>query len=263
VSGSGLELTFLGTGTSFGIPVVGCRCPVCTSDDPRDRRGRHGVALTLPQGTLLVDTPPELRILLLQAGVERVDAVWFTHLHADHVHGIDDLRIFSLRTGRTLPAFVPGECEAELRARFRYIFDESHWIAPGTSIPDIDLTPFGDGPVSILGADITPLPVPHGGLTVYGLRVGGLGYVTDGKRLPDEVLASLEGVDTLVLNALWWGDPHPSHFNIEEAIEVARAVGARRTFITHLTHRVRHEELLRELPDGIEPAYDGLSVEVP
>ena len=262
MSGSGLELTFLGTGTSFGIPVVGCRCPVCTSDDPRDRRGRHGVALTLPQGTLLVDTPPELRLLLLQAGVEQVDAVWFTHLHADHVHGIDDLRIFSLRTGRTLPAFVPAECEDELRVRFRYIFDESHWIAPGTSIPDIDLTPFGTEPISILGADITPLPVPHGPSTVFGFRVGELGYITDGKRLPPDTLNALEGVRVLVLNALWWGNPHPTHFNVEEAIVAARAVGAERTYLTHMTHEVRHQALLDELPSGVEPAHDGLTVEI-
>jgi phosphoribosyl 1,2-cyclic phosphate phosphodiesterase len=210
-----------------------------------------------------VDTPPELRLLLLRAGVSDVDAVWFTHNHADHLHGIDDLRIFSLRTGRTLPAFVPAEFEADVRDRFRYIFDEGHWIAPGTAIPDIELISFGTDPVEILGSEIRPLPVPHGSMTVYGLRVGGLGYVTDAKSLSDEVLEALAGVDTLVLNALWWGDPHPSHFNIEEAIEAARAVGARRTFLTHLTHRVRHGELLEELPEGIEPAHDGLTVEVP
>ena len=257
-----MRLTFLGTGTSFGIPVVGCDCGTCTSGDSRDRRGRHGAVVTLPGGNLLVDTPPELRLLLLQAGVESVDAVWYTHLHADHLHGIDDLRIFSLRTGRTLPAYVPAECSDELRSRFRYIFDESHWVAPGTAIPDIDLVPFGAGVVPILGAEVHPLPVPHGSLTVYGFRVGGLGYVTDGKRLPEAVVGTLEGVDTLVLNALWWGEPHPSHFNVEEAIEVARTVGARRTYLTHLTHRVLHSELLNDLPDGMEPAFDGLSVEV-
>jgi phosphoribosyl 1,2-cyclic phosphate phosphodiesterase len=214
-------------------------------------------------GNLLVDTPPELRLQLLDAGVSSVDAVWYTHLHADHVHGIDDLRIFTAKSRSTMPAFVPAEYAESLRIRFDYIFDPATWVAPGTSIPDLALREIhGSTPVEVLGEEVTPLPVPHGRMDVYGFRVGGLGYITDAKTLPPGVVDALQGVDVLVLNALWWGDPHATHLNIEEAIEAARTVGARATYLTHLTHRVLHEELEDRLPDGIRPAYDGLAVEV-
>lgn len=256
-----MQLTFLGTGTSFGIPVLGCPCAVCASDDPRDRRTRSGALLRLPGGTLLVDTPPELRIQLLREKVTSVDGVWITHTHADHLHGIDDLRAFSSR--RSLTMWVPAMHRAELRTRFPYIFDPTVSLQPGTTRPEIDVVPFEPlVPVSILGAAIVPLPVPHGVTTVFGFRAGTLGYVTDGKMLPPATLAALKGVRTLVLNALWWGDPHPTHFNVEEAIAAARAVGAERTWLVHMTHRIRHAEIERMLPDGILPAYDGLTVEL-
>ena len=258
-----MKLTFLGTGTSFGIPVVGCDCAACTSADPRDRRTRHGALLALDRGTLLVDTPPELRLQLLAAGVRRVDAVWFTHLHADHIHGIDDLRVFTVRRG-DLDAWVAAEYRERMARYFEYIFDEGYEPLAGTSKPRVRLHELHPGePREILGATFHPVEVPHGLVRVYGFRVGGLGYVTDGKSLPEAARASLEGVDVLVLNALWFGRTHPSHFNVEEAVEAARSVGARRTFLTHLTHRVTHVELLRRLPPGVEPAYDGLTIEVP
>lgn len=258
-----ITLTFLGTGTSYGVPVIGCGCAVCTSDDPRDRRTRHGALLRLKEGRLLVDTPPELRLQLLRAGAEGVDAVWFTHPHADHLHGIDDLRIFTAIQGRSLSAYVPEGYDATLRRRFRYIFDPDVRPPAGTSKPEIRLRTFQDGDaVEILGHTFRALRVPHGPLSVYGFRVGGLGYVTDGKRLPPAALETLEGVDVLVLNALWHGDPHPTHFNVEEAVRAARRVGAGRTYLTHLTHRVRHRELSADLPEGIEPAHDGLEIEI-
>jgi phosphoribosyl 1,2-cyclic phosphate phosphodiesterase len=257
-----MRLTFLGTGTSFGVPVVGCDCETCTSSDPRDARTRSGALLDLPDGRLLVDASPELRLQLLRAGVDRVDAVWLTHPHADHLHGIDDLRIFTVRHRTVLPAHLAREHEAEVRQRFAYIFDE--WAPPpGTTRPSIELRPFDPGePVDILGARFEPLGLPHGPMTTWGFRVGGLAYITDAKRLPDPVLKTLAGVETLILNALWWGDPHPTHFNIEEAVAAAEGIGAARTFLVHLTHRVRHRELEERLPPGIRPAYDGLSLEV-
>jgi phosphoribosyl 1,2-cyclic phosphate phosphodiesterase len=258
-----VRLTFLGTGTSFGVPVVGCRCETCTSSDPRDRRTRHGALLEVPGGSLLVDTPPELRLQLVASGVDRVDAVWFTHVHADHVHGIDDLRVFTARRRRDLPVWAPRGMEDELLRRFPYIFDPTIRPAEGTTKPEIRLHPLREGePVEILGERFLPLAVPHGPLTVLGFRVGALGYITDGKRLPAETMEALRGVRVLVLNALWWGNPHPTHFNVEEAVEAAREVGAARTFLTHLTHRVRHQDLLDRLPAGIEPAHDGLVVDV-
>ncbi len=259
-----MRLTFLGTGTSFGIPVVGCTCAVCTSTDARDRRTRHGALLSWDDGRrILVDTPPELRLQLVREGVDRVDAVWFTHIHADHLHGIDDLRIFSLKATRSLPAFVPAAIRDEVEARFRYIFDRTIRPEKGTSKPELHLHPVEPGSSQILaGHTFVSLPVPHGRMTVLGFRVGPLGYVTDAKELPPETMDRLQGVDTLVLNALWFGNPHPTHFNVEEAVEAARAVGARRTFLTHLTHRVSHRELERRLPPEVRPAWDGLTIEL-
>ncbi len=258
-----MKLTFLGTGTSFGVPVVGCDCRTCTSDDPRDRRTRHGALVDTGEGRLLVDTPPELRLQLLDAGVTGIDAVWFTHVHADHVHGIDDLRIFTVRGGDDVPAYAATRYHDHLARYFRYIFDDDIQPVQGSAKPRVRLEPLEKGrPVEIAGRSFLPLEVPHGPMTVSGFRVGRLGYITDAKRLPPDTLEALRGVDVLVLNALWFGRPHASHFIVEEAVEAAQAVGARRTFLTHLTHRVSHAELLERLPDGVAPAYDGLTVEV-
>jgi phosphoribosyl 1,2-cyclic phosphate phosphodiesterase len=258
-----VKITFLGTGTSFGVPVVGCDCAACTSLDPRDRRTRHGALVELDGGRLLVDAPPELRLQLLAANVRRVDAVWFTHIHADHIHGIDDLRIFTVRDNADIPAWVGSEYVEPMARHFRYIFDDSVKASEGSSKPRILLKAMEPGvPVEILGRSFLPVEVPHGSVRVYGFRVGGLAYVTDAKALPAAALQAFRGVDVLVLNALWFGKPHPSHFNVEEAVETARAVGARRTFLTHLTHRVTHAQLLARLPEGVEPAYDGLTVHV-
>ena len=258
-----MRLTFLGTGTSFGVPVIGCSCDNCTSTDPRDRRTRHGALIELAGGNLLIDTPPELRLQLLAAGIDRVDAVWYTHLHADHVHGIDDVRIFSTRGRGAVPTYVPDEMTRQMTVRFPYIFSDRVAVPRGTTKPRLDLIGYRDGvPDTVLGARITPFRVPHGPTDAFGLRVGRLGYVTDAKQLPAAALDILRGVEVLVLNALWWGSPHPTHFNVEEAIEAARKIGARRTFLTHLTHKVGYRELAAALPAGIEPAYDGLAVEV-
>jgi phosphoribosyl 1,2-cyclic phosphate phosphodiesterase len=258
-----VKLTFLGTGTSFGIPVVGCDCPTCTSDDPRDRRTRNGALLELPSGLLLVDAPPELRLQLVREGVRSLDAVWLTHVHADHVHGIDDLRVFSARLAEPLLTYVPEEYVRELQERFRYIFDPSVVPPAGTTKPEMRTLPIrAHEPIEILGATVHPLAVPHGSVSVYGFRVGGLGYITDGKRLPPDVVSVLDGVEVLVINALWFGSPHPTHFNVEEALAAARSVRARRTYLIHMTHKLRHADLARRLPAGVEPAYDGLTVEI-
>jgi len=257
-----VKLTFLGTGTSFGVPVVGCDCPTCRSDDPRDRRTRHGAVVDLASGRLLVDTPPELRLQLLAARINSIDAVWLTHDHADHVHGIDDVRALTSRGG-DLPTWTAPEYVEKLHERFRYIFDDSVRPPMGSSKPRIVLNTFEPyESLTLLGEEFIPVPVPHGGPTVYGFRVGGLGYVTDAKSLSTQALEVLKGVDVLVLNALWFGRPHGSHFNIEEAIEAASHVGAGVTYLTHLTHRVSHSELLKKLPSGVLPAYDGLVVDI-
>jgi phosphoribosyl 1,2-cyclic phosphate phosphodiesterase len=224
---------------------------------------RHAALLTSEDGRrLLVDTPPELRLQLLDAGVSGIDAVWYTHDHADHTHGIDDLRVFSSRHGH-VPAFAGPETVASMRRKFSYIFDAEYRPPDGTTKPEVELTVIaGDDPIDVAGFPLTPLRVPHGDTESYGFRVHDLAYVTDGKYLPPDVLAKMRGVRVLVLNALWFGNPHPTHFNIEEAIAAAESVGAERTYLTHLTHRVLHSDLLERLPRGVEPAYDGLTIEL-
>ena len=258
-----MKLRFLGTGTSFGVPVIGCRCATCTSADPRDKRTRHGALVTEGGRRLLVDTPPELRLQLVAAGVPMVDAIWFTHCHADHVHGLDDVRVFSERAGTPMRVYAEADCAATLRHRFALRVRPAHTPAEGTSKPEAELTEVrAYEPVQVAGFDVTPLPVPHGPLSVYGFRVGALGYVTDGKRLPERTAQALQGVRVLVLNALWFGHPHPTHFSVEEAVEAARSVGAERTYLTHLSHRASQAELDARLPEGVFAAYDGLEVEV-
>ncbi len=257
-----MRLRLLGTGTSFGVPQVGCQCPVCRSDDPRDRRSRTGALIETGSTTILIDSPPELRLQLVQAGVSQIDAVLYTHEHADHVMGIDDLRVFTVRRRGCLPAWGPPETMACLRHSFRYIFDPAIRVPEGTSKPQIELRPATAGvPFEVAGLPVLPLAVEHGYTPVLGYRVGNLGYLTDVKRLPPETLAALEGVEVLVLGALWWRD-HPTHQSIPEAIALAQRLGARRTLLTHLSHETGHQELADQLPPGIEPGYDGLVVEV-
>ena len=259
-----MRLRFLGTGTSFGIPVIGCDCATCTSADPRDRRSRHGALLEHEGRRLLIDAPPELRLQLLDARVASVDAAWITHCHADHIHGIDDLRAFTARPPhRSLQLWAGPDCAHVMRTRFDYIFDEDQRPEAGTSKPELSLHELPlDDDVDIAGFRVTPVPVTHGRQQPLGLRCGALGYVTDAKTIPPASLARLAGVQVLVLNALWHGNPHPTHLNIEEAIQLAHVVGASRTLLTHLTHRVRHAELAATLPAGIEPAYDGLVIDI-
>jgi phosphoribosyl 1,2-cyclic phosphate phosphodiesterase len=256
-----MRLTFLGTGTSFGVPQIGCGCPVCRSTDPHDKRTRSGALVETDDASILIDTPPELRLQLIANGVSRVDAVLYTHEHADHTNGIDDLRMFSARQRQALPIYGPPETLERLRASFHYIFDD---VRPyeGTSKPSLALHALApDVTVEVAGVPVLPLAFQHGYLRVYGYRIGGLAYLTDVKDVPEAERRRLQGLDVLVLNALWWR-PHPTHLSIAEAIETAQSLGARRTFFTHLTHETGHAELAAQLPDGIYPAYDGLTVEV-
>jgi phosphoribosyl 1,2-cyclic phosphate phosphodiesterase len=257
-----VKLTFLGTGTSFGVPVIGCDCETCTSDDPRDVRYRHGALVTDGPDTLLVDTPPELRIQLVKAGVSDIDAVWITHCHADHIYGMDDLRAISAHHRKTLDLFSGAECARTIERKFEYVFG-SYKPWPGTTKPQLELRTVE--PLEEVDAGpfrVRALPVLHGDMTVLGFRVGDLGYITDAKTLGPGTKEALRGVRTLVLNALWFGNPHPTHLNVEEAVELATEIDAEMTYLTHFTHRVRHAQLEDGLPDHVRPAYDGLTVEV-
>ena len=258
-----MRLTFLGTGTSFGVPQVGCRCAVCTSPDPRDTRTRVGAVVESAGGTrLLLDTPPELRMQLIANSVDRVDAVLFTHDHADHTHGLDDIRAISMRRDAPLPMYGSAATMRSLQDKFRYVFDQSMRPLPGTAKPEGETNLLEPGTAVTIG-DLTVMPftVPHGRVEVTAFRIGNLGYVTDAKTVPPDALTQLQGVKVLVLNALF-RTPHPTHLSIPEAIAVARAVGAERTYFTHLTHDNFHSDLEAELPAGIMPAFDGLTVRV-
>jgi phosphoribosyl 1,2-cyclic phosphate phosphodiesterase len=258
-----VKLRFLGTGTSFGVPVIGCRCEVCHSQDPRDRRTRHGALLEAGGRRLLVDTPPELRLQLIAAGTRGVDAVYYTHTHADHVHGVDDLRVFSETSGRPLPVYAAEGDASVLTSRFAYVFDATIRPLEGTSKPEAELHYYRSyQPLQIAGFDLLPLPVPHGQVKVHGFRVGDLGYITDAKRLSERTEQALRGVRVLVLNALWFTEPHPTHFSVEEAVHAAARLGAERTYLTHLSHRTSAAELERRLPPGVIAAWDGLEVEI-
>ena len=256
-----MRLVFLGTGTSYGVPQIGCRCPTCTSDDPRDRRTRSAALIAAAGRQLLIDTPPELRLQLVAAGVAAVDGVLFTHAHADHLHGIDDLRAVSVRQRGPLPVYGSSETLAEIGRRFGYIFDATP-AQPGTSKPELIAHALIAGcAAEIAGMAVLPLALPHGDRTVFGYRIGAVAYLTDAKTIPEPVRRQLRGLDVLVLNALL-PRPHPLHLSIPEAVDAAAGIGARRTFLTHLTHDAPHAELAARLPAGIAPAYDGLVIEV-
>ena len=258
-----MKLTFLGTGTSFGVPQLGCACAVCHSRDPRDRRTRVGAAVETDEGSvILIDTPPELRLQLIQAEIGQVDAVLFTHEHADHTHGIDDLRAITARQRAHLPMYGSADTLDALAQKFVYIFDDSIRPLPGTSKPQGRAVVMKAGDtMEIAGVNVTAVPVPHGPITVFAYRIGPLAYVTDAKAVPDAAVAMLRGARVLVINALF-RSAHPSHLSLPEALDVARAVGADRTYLTHLTHDNFHADLEAELPPGVSPAFDGLTVTI-
>ena len=238
---------------------------MCKSPDPRDKRTRVGAVVESKGGTrILIDTPPELRLQLIAAAIDRVDAVLFTHDHADHTHGIDDLRAISVRRSGPLPFYGSSQTIDSLKAKFGYILDENIKPLPGTYKPEGRAHIVKAGERFMVGdVDVLPMQVPHGPrATVLAYRFGPVGYVTDAKAVPDDVIAQLKGVHVLVLNALFRTE-HPTHLSFPEAIDVAGKVGAARTYLTHLTHDNFHADLEAELlPKGITPAFDGLTVRI-
>lgn len=252
-----MRVTFLGTGTSIGIPVPLCTCAVCASGDPRDRRLRPSILIAWYGASVLVDTSPDLRQQVLLHGVERVDAVLYTHAHADHLLGLDDLRPFNWRQGGPVPMYgSPGTLDA-VRRTFWYAFETT---SHGHTRPSIDLRPV-EGPFELHGRTVVPVPLMHGPLPITGWRIGRFAYLTDVGSIPEASYALLSGLDTLVLSALR-PRPHPTHLTIEQAVAEARRIGARRTLFTHMSHDVSHGETSARLPAGVELASDGLVVEI-
>jgi len=255
-----LDLTFLGTGTSQGIPMIGCDCPVCRSSDPRDQRTRTSVLLRFPDAHVIVDTPPDFRVQCLREGIRRVDAALFTHAHTDHIMGFDDMRRFCEMEDREMPVFASASTMEGLRGAFRYAFDDPRpWRNYLRLAPETVEAPFSIGDTTII-----PVDLPHGKFTTTGyvfLRGARklLAYFTDCSGLTPEAVEAARGTEILVLDALR-DTPHPTHMNFEQAIAASEAVGPGSTWLTHLCHEVSHASKERELPPGIRLAYDGLTL---
>ena len=251
-----VELTFLGTGTSTGIPLIGCFCSVCTSEDPRDRRTRTSAVVRFDGHTILIDTSPELRAQAVAAHLTGVDAVIFTHAHADHVAGIDDLRRFNELNQAHLPVFADARTSELLRERYGYTFQDMFPFYGGK--PDLILNEF-DGPFTVFEREVVPIEVTHGRWVVQGFRFGPLVYVTDAKGISSESIDKMRDADVLVLNALR-ARPHPTHLSIGEALDVIAEVKPREAYIVHVSHEVLHSAFDDTLPANVHLAYDGLTV---
>lgn len=254
-----IELTFLGTGTSAGVPVIGCNCHVCQSPDPRDNRLRCSVVIQAGATTLLIDTTPDLRAQVLRDPFARFDGVLFTHSHADHTAGIDELRRYNAMQQEHLPAWADEATSHELRTRFEYVFTDTYPVYG--VIPDLSLSPI-DGPFQVGDLDVTPIPVMHGRLPILGYRFGPIAYLTDVKTIPEASLPLLQDLDVLVLTALR-RNPHPAHLSLDEALELAGQLRPRHTLFTHVAHEMgRYEDVSPTLPANVDLASDGLRVTV-
>ena len=253
----GVRLTLLGSGTSTGVPVPTCSCAVCRSSDPRDQRLRPSAWVRWPGASVIIDTSPDLRQQVLRHEIPRIDAVLYTHAHADHVLGLDDLRLFNWRQRGAVPAYGSAPTLAALRRTFWYAFDPE---PVESTRPLIDCHVI-DGRFELLGRAVLPVPVLHGSLPILGYRIGRLAYLTDVSRIPDESYEHLHDLDLLVINALR-ERPHPMHLTLEQALSEAARIGARRTILTHVAHDLSHREVAARLPPRVELGYDGLEVEV-
>ena len=255
----GNQLILLGTGTSVGVPMLGCHCDVCCSTNPRNQRTRCGVAVRAPEGTFLIDTPPELRIQLLREQVDRIVASVFTHEHADHIFGLDDLRIFGHYLDQPVPLYCEQAVERQIRQAYHYAFAPPTPNAHFGAVPRFEFRRIDTKPFELAGIDIQPIRLWHGQLPVLGFRIGDVAYCTDVSRIPDESWPLLEGLDVLVLDALR-EHPHPTHFSVDQALDVIDRVRPRQAYLTHISHKLDHQPTCDALPDGVDLAFDGLRI---
>ncbi len=256
-----LDLTFLGTGTSTGVPVIGCDCEVCQSTDPRDARLRASVLVRTPDTTILIDTSPDLRVQMLAARPPRIDAVLFTHAHADHTAGLDELRRFNVMQGERIPVWATEATASDLEKRFSYAFDHSFSFFGGK--PDLDLHIFDpQAPITVAGIEVVPITIEHGRLPIVGYRIGGLVYVTDVKTIPESSRPLLDDADVLVVTALRRKE-HVAHMNLDQALETIARHRPKRAYLTHLAHEMGlYADVAPLLPPNVEIATDSLTVRV-
>ena len=249
------RITFLGTGTSSGVPAIGCTCAVCQSTDARDKRLRPSIYVEVPGGAgILVDTSPDLRQQALAYGIQRVDAVLFTHSHADHILGLDEIRRFNAMQGSAIPCYATAAVWESIRRTFYYAFDGVP--RQGGGIPQIEAHEI-DGPFAVAGVQVVPVPLLHGRMPILGFRFGSFAYLTDCSAIPDASWALVSGVETLVIDALR-EKKHSTHFTVDEALEAIARIAPRRAYLTHMAHDLGHASTSARLPVGVELAYDGL-----
>jgi len=254
------KITVLGSGTSVGVPTVGCHCAVCSSDDPRDKRLRPSILVQFGDHHVVIDTTPDFRTQILRARIDRLDAVVYTHPHADHIMGLDDVRPFNFRQGQHIPIYASTDTLEVIRRAFSYIFEERRNRT--TYVPQLELHELDGSPFDVLGVQFTPVPILHGNATIYGFRFGNIAYLTDHSGIPGSSMEMLRGLDVLFLDALRH-KPHPTHSTVQQSIETAAALQPRRTFFTHICHDLPHVKTELGLPPNIFLAYDGLEIEVP
>lgn len=252
------SMLVLGSGTSMGVPVVGCHCKVCTSDDPRDKRLRPSVLLRLGEKRILIDTSPDFRYQALRSGLEHLDAILYTHEHADHILGLDDVRPFNFKQKREIPIYASANAWSTIERTFRYVFD----TAPTeSSRPRLRPHIFGDAAICVAGVEIMPIRIAHGKGTVYGFRFGDCAYLTDHSNIPPASMEKLLGLDVLFLDALRH-NPHPTHSTVEESLRTVAALKPRRAFFTHISHDLSHAAVEAKLPENVRLAYDGLEIPI-
>lgn len=254
------EMIVMGTGTSVGVPVIGCHCGVCTSDNPRNRRTRSGVLVKAPQGEFVIDTGPELRLQLVAAGASLVKAAIFTHAHADHIMGLDDLRIFGFRLNSAIPLYCEESVEQQLRHSFSYAFSDPATHAHQFAAPKLRFERLTPGvPFDLLGLSILPIRLKHGELPILGFRIGNVAFCTDVSTIPAESRAALTGLDVLVLDALRY-EPHPTHLCVSGALRLIHQLEPKQAWLTHMSHELEYDQLDQELPPNVSPAWDGLRI---
>ncbi len=249
-------LTVLGSGTSMGVPTIGCTCGVCTSSDPRDRRTRPSVLVEYEGHSVLIDTTPDFRQQAIREGVSRIDAVLYTHGHADHILGLDDLRPLSFRSGGRIPLYASEHTAERLNSVFRYIFDDDYKYG---SLARVELKTIA-GEVELFGVRFEPVKVLHGDAEIYGYRFGAAAYLTDFSEIPAESLPRLRDLDILFLDALRH-KPHPTHSTVANSLRLVEELKPRRAFFTHISHDLPHQETNRSLPPPAQLAHDGLKLE--